>query len=80
VRAFFRTLDETLGSGIGWSLSPTSEKSRVSGRLTGGIIGLGFTLEHVFDKHGAFCDVLFDDELFVIRGDEKNHGWIEWRW
>jgi hypothetical protein len=26
VLAFFRTLDETLGSGIGWSLSPTSEK------------------------------------------------------
>jgi hypothetical protein len=22
--AFFKTLDETLGSGIGWSLSPTS--------------------------------------------------------
>ena len=29
VLAFFKTLDETLGSGIGWSLSPTSSKSRV---------------------------------------------------
>jgi hypothetical protein len=37
----------------------------------------GFTLKHVFDEYGAFCDVLFDDELFVVRGDKENHGWMD---
>jgi len=36
--AFFKTLDETLGSGIGWSLSPTSV-SRALGRLRNKIKG-----------------------------------------
>ena len=27
ILSFFKTLDETLGSGIGWSLSPTSSKA-----------------------------------------------------
>ncbi len=69
---FFKTLDETFGSGIGWSLSPTSE-----GRVLGWWIVCGWeswaTFEHVFDQYGTFCDVLVNDELFVIRGHEKNH-------
>lgn len=36
------------------------------------------TLQHIFDEHGTFCDVLFNDELLVIRGDEKNHYVFGW--
>jgi hypothetical protein len=71
VLTFFKTLDETFGNGIGWSLSPTSE-ARVSGCWACGRKS-GNTFEHVFDQYGTFRNVLVDDELFVIRGDEKNH-------
>lgn len=38
-----------------------------------------FTFQHIFDKYGAFCDVLLNDELFIIGGDEKDHCLIGWR-
>ena len=31
------------------------------------------TLEHVLDEDAALSDLLVDDELFIIGGDEKNH-------
>jgi hypothetical protein len=32
------------------------------------------TLKHVFDQDGALCDLFIDDELLVVRSDEKDHG------
>ena len=32
------------------------------------------TLEHVLNEHRALGDLLVDDKLLVIGGDEKNHG------
>lgn len=79
VPTFFKTLDETLGSGMGWSLSPTSKKVACKGRWMR-CTRMRFTFEHVFDQDGTFCDVLFDDKLFIIRGDKKDHCEIGWGW
>jgi hypothetical protein len=77
VLTFFKTLDETFGNGIGWSLSPTSE-GRVSGWWAACGRKSGNTFEHVFDQYGTLCNFLVDDELFVIGGDEKNHCGCGW--
>ena len=73
---FFKTLDETFGNGIGWSLSSTSE-GRVSWWWAACEWESGTTCE-VFDQCGTFRNILIDDELFVIRGEEKNHCGCEW--
>ena len=86
---FFSTDEETLGNGIGWSLSPTSvgEKRGLDmewrkAAAEGGGGELAF--EHVLDEDAAFSNFLVDDELFVIGGDEENHyrlgGFQGWRW
>ena len=31
------------------------------------------TLKHVLDEDAALSDLLVDDELFIIGGDEKDH-------
>ena len=31
------------------------------------------TLEHVLDEDAALSDLLVDDELLVVGGDEENH-------
>jgi hypothetical protein len=36
------------------------------------------TLKHIFDQHGTLCNVFFDDELFIIGSDEKDHVEIGW--
>ena len=48
-------------------------KGRVFGCVRGKIKRKKITLKHVFDQDRTFCDVLFDDELLVIRGDKENH-------
>ena len=69
-RTFFITLEETFGSGIGWSVSPTSVLYQCYVARRGDAIR---TLEHVLDKDGALGDLLVHDKLLVVRRDEKNH-------
>lgn len=69
---FFRTLDETLGRGMGWSDSPTSALIRVRSE-NARMIMLAPTFEHVLDQHAALDNVFVGGELFIIRGDEKDH-------
>lgn len=73
---FFRTLEETLGRGMGWSLSPTSvdgsslSAQRREARTTP---TTRRTLEHVLDEDTAFGNLLVHDELLIIGSDEENH-------
>lgn len=78
ILTFFKTVDDTFGNGIGWSLSPTSEVW-VSGWWAACEQKSGTTFEHVFYQYGTLCNFLVDDELFVIRGNEKNHCGCEWK-
>ena len=36
------------------------------------------TLKHVLDQDGALSDLLVDDELLVVGGDEEDHDWRMW--
>jgi hypothetical protein len=71
--AFFKTLEETLGRGMGWSDSPTSkEKKDLRGLWRTGL-ETRHTLKHVLDEDAALNDLLVGVELFVIGSDEKDH-------
>ena len=69
-----RTLDDTLGSGIGWSLSPTSVDRHCQKKVWHKASDGQPTFKHVLDEHAALGDLLVDDELLIVGGDEKNHG------
>ena len=58
----FSADEETLGDGIGWSLSPTSRGKQGGQMRDGG----GLAFKHVLDDAAL-------DELLIIRGHEENH-------
>lgn len=64
---FFNTDEATLGSGIGWSDSPTSMEGQ-DGQMrdSRGSRGGGIAFKHVFDEDAALSDFLVDDELLII--------------
>jgi hypothetical protein len=65
-QTFFRTLEETLGKGIGWSVSPTSltDKRLNTGAATLKIVLI--TFEHVLDENAALDNFLVCVELLVV--------------
>jgi hypothetical protein len=75
MRTFLSTLDDTFGSGMGWSDSPTSaggsgrDQHRRRARGQRG----ARTLEHVLDEDGALSDLLVDREALVVGGGEEDH-------
>ena len=74
-QTFFSTDEETLGNGMGWSLSPTSEGDEAVRYEMAGVVRGGVpTFEHILDEDAALSDFLVDDELLIIGGDEENHG------
>jgi hypothetical protein len=65
-----RTLEDTLGKGIGWSLSPTSGKGTPLAHVSRMTLNATLTFKHVLDEHAALDDILVGVELFVVRSDE----------
>ena len=72
--AFFNTDEETLGKGRGGSLSPAS-RSKQGGQIKcgGGVRSSVLAFQHVLDEGAALSNVLVDNELLVIGGDEEDH-------
>ena len=66
-----------MGSGIGWSLSPTSVDRHCQKKVWHKASDGQPTLKHVLDEDAALGDLLVDDELLVIGSDEENHGELE---
>jgi len=71
---FFSTDEETLGKGIGRSLSPASRSKR-GGQIKcgGGVRGSVLAFQKIPKERAAFGNVFIDDELLVIGGDEEDH-------
>lgn len=68
---FFRTLEVTLGRGMGWSDSPTSEKA-FRGRADAAAGRLAF--QHVLDEHRADDNILLGLEGLIVGGNKlDNH-------
>lgn len=70
VYTFPKTLDVTLGRGIGASESPMSIKQNIEIRQTNSFFFFFsfyvFTFQHVLDQNGTFSDIPVDLELIVI--------------
>jgi hypothetical protein len=70
---FFRTLDETLNTGISSSLSPQADKTRVSPWRPD--TRIEFTFGRLSsDKFAEREDLWIDVEALIIRCNEENHG------
>jgi len=71
---FFSTDEVTLGKGRGRSLSPTSRSKR-GGQIKcgGGVRSSVLAFQHLLDEGAALSNVLVDNKLLVIGGDEEDH-------
>ena len=75
-RTFFNTDEETLGKGSGGALSQIPGSKR-GGHIKcgGGVRSSVLTFELTFDEGAALGNVLVNDELLIIGGDEEDHCW-----
>ena len=78
---FFSTDEETSGKERDGSLSPASAGKR-GGQINcgGGARSSVLAFEHLLDEGAALGDILIDDELRVIGGDEEDHYWSSSWW